>query len=172
MEISVQNLWITYFVSLVVLALIGAFIVNKSGSKSYACAVLIAAILSALIVYLVAYYNVDMETLSAQDKSSLQALYLSGLVIIILAFIWCVVELAVRSSKSVKEKVEAHLKVDCVENDEGKEECHVSSLKTVTKDKDGKTVEKVECDEEGMCSPSSFFMKTKDNDTISIRYFA
>lgn len=174
MEISVTNLWIVYFASLVVLSLIGAFITYKSGSRDYSCAVLISSILSAMIVYLVAYYNIEATTLSAQDKSSLEALYLSALVIIALAFIWCITALAMKSTRAVKEAMapKLHAELECVEHADHLD-CEVKKESISQRDMDGSFSKmEMKCDDETGCSPSSFYMRDRTGNTLNIKYLA
>jgi hypothetical protein len=172
MEISIQNLWIVYFAILVGLALIWAVIVARSETNAYSVATLLSAIIAALTVYLIVYYNIDENALTAQDKSSLQALYLSALVIIVLAFIWCIIDLAMRSSRRIRETLNTHVEMECKEDLDGDLECEVTDVEVTKRDKNG-NYSNLELDcVNGACSPSSFFLKTKDRDTININYMA
>jgi hypothetical protein len=172
MDISIQNLWIVYFSILVGLGIICAVIIARSGAKVYSVATLLSAIIAALTIYLIVYYNIDENALTAQDKSSLQALYLSALVIIVLAFIWCIIDLAMKSSRSIRETINTHVEMECKKDEDGDLDCEVTDIEVTKRDKDGNH-SKLELDcVNGACSPSSFFLKTKGKDTVSINYMA
>lgn len=176
MEISITNLWVIYFVSLIVIALVMMLIVYKSGNKNYSWSFLVASILSALIVYLVAYYNVESASLNAQDKSSLQALYLTAVVVVALAFIWCIASLAMNSSGSMKKHKEekhnseehVHVKAKC-DMKTGKCKEKVTFNQVVD---DEFTEMKFKCNDDLGCSPSKFYMSDNEGNSLKIKYLA
>lgn len=167
--ISVQYLWLIYVGALIVFGIIFGLIVAKSKNIGYSFAVLLTTLLSGLVVYLTAIYNVDVNSLSASEVTSLNALYLTMLILIALAFFLCIIELAVGSAKFAKDAVHTHLKMEC---DQETGECEVKKVKVCEKTGDVKSMTKYECTD-GECSPTEYFLKDKKSgSTINISYLA
>lgn len=166
--ISVQNLWLLYVGALIVFGIVFGIIVAKCKNLGYSSAVLITTLLSGLVVYLTATYNVDPNTLTATDQTSLNALYLTMLILIALSFFLCIIELAVGSAKAAKDAVHSHLEMSC---DAKTGKCEVKEVEVCRK-KDGvESTARYEC-VDGQCSPTDYFMTDRNNNTITISYLA
>ena len=169
-NIQIQYLWIIYVAALIVLGLVFGAIVYKSSGLGCSCAVLLSTVLSALIVYLIAAFNVNPHDLSSGEKSSLNALYITMLVLIVLAFFFCIIELALKGGKYAKDKLgsHVHVKAEC-SPDTG--ECEVKNVVVCEKTETGKAVINMDCSG-GECSPTNMFLKDRSGSTLSIQYLA
>lgn len=168
MAVSVQALWIIYIVSLILLAVVFGAIWYKTPAIGCSCGILISTILSALLVYLIAIYNINLDDLSSGEKASLNALYITILVLIVLAFFFCIVELALKGTSYAKNKVHAHIQAVC--DSDGN--CDVTNVVVCDKKDDGsKTVTTMNCTE-GECSPTNVFLKGRDGSSLNIQYLA
>lgn len=91
---KVMNLWIIYLVVLVGLSLIFYVIVSKNNKLGFGGAAFIAALLSGIIVYFVAMYNVNIDEISQDEKNSLNALYITMGAVLLFGFIFLVFSIA------------------------------------------------------------------------------
>lgn len=163
--LSVQWLWGIYIAALVVIALLLCFLFSKSATIGCSIGVFIATILAALIIYLVTIYNVDPSQLSPGEQSSLGALNITMLVLIVLAFFFCIVELAMKSGK---QKSHRHVEAVC---DKTTGVCEVKTVKLCESSKDGVSVTTLGCSD-GECSPTNLFLRDKDGNNLNISYLS
>lgn len=84
--ITVEQLWAVYLASLVVLGLI-AVVLSRTTRMHVGIGLFIAVLLASIITYLVAITNIDVNSLEQSSKNSLQALYWTIIIVIIIAFI-------------------------------------------------------------------------------------
>lgn len=167
--ISVQYLWLIYVGALIILGIVFGVVIAKSKNIGYSFAVLLTTLLAGLVVYLTAMYNVDPDSLSASDLTSLNALYLTILILIALSFFLCIIELAMKSSKAIKNTVTTHMKMEC---DKESGDCEVKNVKVEEKTKETKSTTKYEC-EDNECSPTEYFLKNRNTgSTVHISYLA
>jgi len=138
MKISVEQLWIIYALTFLILGLL--FVSFGSSNPVYLA--LLAAFLAAFLVFTLSMAYIDPLTLSDNDKMSLNLLYLicGGLVIILL--IW---SLFSKKNNSLKEnKDETLLKIECDENNK----CKVVSISNIKSDKEGVHITTIENENE------------------------
>lgn len=164
--LSVQWLWGIYIVAVVVIALLLCFLFTKSSTIGCSIGVFIATILAALIIYLVTIYNIDPSQLSPGEQSSLGALNITMLVLIVLAFFFCIIELAMKGGKHGPHKV---VEAECSKSTG---ECEVKSVKLREPTKDGGvSVTTMGCTD-GECSPTELFLRDKNGNDLKIHYLS
>jgi hypothetical protein len=133
-NMKVMNLWIIYLVVLVALSLIFYVLVSNNHKIGFGAAAFLAALISAIIVYFVAQYNVDLKNLTKDEQNSLNALYITMGVVLLIGFIWLIVSLASgnRSHRAEKMEVVEEIKAsDCKKVGD-----HVECDKITMKEKD------------------------------------
>ena len=103
---KVMNLWIIYLVVLVALSLIFYVLVSNNHKIGFGAAAFLAALISGIIVYFVAQYNVDLKNLTKDEQNSLNALYITMGVVLLIGFIWLIVSLASGNKRQRADKME------------------------------------------------------------------
>lgn len=169
---KVVNLWIIYLVVLVGLGLILYVLVSKNNSIGFGSAAFFAALISGVIVYFVAQYNIDMMTLSKDEQNSLNALYITMGAVVLLGFVILVYSLASGKVGAGFGKTRKHQKVtmsDCSVSGSSVE-CSKTEVKNVTHNGDGsRTVEQFVVDERGV-TPRSVSKRFADKNQIKFKY--
>lgn len=164
--ITVQWLWGIYVAAVVVIALLLCFAFSKSATIGCSIGVFIATILAALIIYLVTIYNIDPTQLSPGEQSSLGALNITMLVLIVLAFFFCIIELAMKGGKQGPHR---HVEAEC---NKTTGVCEVKSVKLCSTTPDGgKSVTTMGCNN-GECSPTNLFLQDKNGNNLKISYLS
>lgn len=165
--VTVQLLWGIYIASVVILSILMCFILAKSPGIGCSIGVFVSTILAALIVYLVTIYNIDPATLSPGEQSSLAALNITMLVLIVLAFFFCIIELAMKGGRHAKG---THTHVDAV-CDSKTGTCDVKKVKICSRNDEGVSVVNMACND-GNCSPTDLLLRDKNGNVVNVSYLS